>query len=174
MYKTISVVNDQGSWIEIADKIVCSISTWHWIFIVIAAVLIGAFVLAMWCLLRSSGTANTIQSQRITYDINNRTSATATRMLLHEIRLERIRQEEKWGEQNHSPFAWMSILGEEYGEACKAANEAMFFGYPSSGNLRPLREELIQVAAVAVAVAECIDRHGHIVTPKRDFKKWDW
>lgn len=32
---------------------------------------------------------------------------------------ERKRQDKKWGEQNHSPLLWLSIIGEEFGEMCK-------------------------------------------------------
>ena len=74
-----------------------------------------------------------------------------------EIALERIRQESKWGEQNHHPMIWLSILGEEYGEACEAANEAYFPG-KLNGEWGNYREELIQVAAVAIAMVESLDR----------------
>lgn len=36
---------------------------------------------------------------------------------------ERHRQNLKWGPQSHSSADWLAILGEEYGEACKAHNE---------------------------------------------------
>lgn len=71
---------------------------------------------------------------------------------------ERKRQDKKWGEQNHHPMEWLAILGEEVGEANKAALEAHFDGYERTGNLSDYREELIQVAAVAVAMVECLDR----------------
>lgn len=70
---------------------------------------------------------------------------------LQAINKERMRQDEKWGEQNHNPFVWLAILGEEYGEACKAALE-------SKGNYPNYRKELIEVAAVAVAALESLDR----------------
>lgn len=68
---------------------------------------------------------------------------------LTEVVTERARQEQKWGEQNHAPDRWMTILGEEFGEACKGALEQDWDNY---------REELVQVAAVAVAAIECLDR----------------
>lgn len=37
---------------------------------------------------------------------------------------ERRKQDRQWGEQNHHPFQWRSILGEECGEVDKAVNEA--------------------------------------------------
>lgn len=60
------------------------------------------------------------------------------------------RQNEKWGEQNHAPLMWLSILGEEYGEACKAVIES---------NIDEYRKELVQVAAVVFQMIECLDRH---------------
>ena len=75
--------------------------------------------------------------------------------ILEEIGQERDRQVSLWGEQNHDPFKWLAILGEEYGEACKAALEQHFPAYPRTSNYR---EELIQVAAVAVAAIDSLDR----------------
>jgi len=37
---------------------------------------------------------------------------------------ERERQESKWGPQHHSPMEWLTILGEEFGEACRAVLES--------------------------------------------------
>ncbi len=37
---------------------------------------------------------------------------------------ERNRQDQLWGEQNHDPFTYLAILGEEVGEANKAALDA--------------------------------------------------
>ena len=61
--------------------------------------------------------------------------------VLSAIRQEMTRQDQKWGEQNHSPEIWCTILGEEYGEVCKAALE---------NNSDEYETELVQVAAVAV------------------------
>lgn len=76
-------------------------------------------------------------------------------MILLEVQIEREKQDTKWGEQNHSPADWCMILGEEVGEVNKAALEAKFGGK----NLREYRKELIQVAAVAIAMVECFDRN---------------
>lgn len=38
---------------------------------------------------------------------------------------ERVRQINKWGEQHHPAEKWSAILGEEYGEACKALLKAV-------------------------------------------------
>lgn len=62
---------------------------------------------------------------------------------------ERVRQDKKWGEQNHAAPVWFAILGEEVGEVARA----MLEGKPGA-----YREELLQVAAVAIAAVECYDR----------------
>ena len=72
---------------------------------------------------------------------------------------ERERQDAKWGEQNHDPFTWLAILGEEYGECCKEALEMKFANVEDpSGYLANFRSELVQTAAVALAIIECLDR----------------
>lgn len=95
---------------------------------------------------------------------------------LAEVAEERARQEAMWGEQNHpdavpgkAPLimsaattraycdlrhkrgegSWLDILVEEVAEAAEEA---------ASGNVSALREELVQVAAVAVAWVQAIDR----------------
>ncbi len=75
--------------------------------------------------------------------------------VLDEVRRERRRQDAKWGEQNHDPFHWLSIEGEELGEAMRAANE---WWHQHPEHLAEYREEMIQVAAVAVAAVQCLDR----------------
>lgn len=81
-----------------------------------------------------------------------------TGKVLIEVLQERKRQNQKFKEQNHSPMEWVAILGEEFGEVSKAAVEAHFTGYDSTGNWDEYRMELVQVAAVAVAMIECLDR----------------
>jgi len=80
--------------------------------------------------------------------------------VFNEIKQERIKQDAKWGEQNHAPADWLMILGEEVGEVNKAALEAKFGGK----TLTEYREELVQVAAVTVAMIECFDRN-HLPPP---------
>jgi NTP pyrophosphatase (non-canonical NTP hydrolase) len=77
-----------------------------------------------------------------------------TKTALQVVAEERVRQDVKWGEQNHDPFLYLTILGEEYGEACEAALRLRF----SEGDASALRSELVQIAAVAVACVECLDR----------------
>ena len=95
----------------------------------------------------------------------------------HEVYDERAKQDARWGEQNHEDvpsdhvraqhartadawkytnadrvrrgvLAWDGILLEEVFEACAEADPAR------------MREELVQVASVAVAWIEAIDRRG--------------
>lgn len=91
--------------------------------------------------------------------------------ILNEIKGERQRQNAKWGEQNHSIIEWQAILMEEVGEAAKEAVDYHF----ANGKINPhlkagknlqnqrlidYRKELIQVAAVAVQMIECLDRNS--------------
>jgi NTP pyrophosphatase (non-canonical NTP hydrolase) len=71
------------------------------------------------------------------------------------LRRERRRQDEKLGEQNHQPLVWLAILTEEIGEVAESALERNLNGY---------LEELIHVAAVAVAAYECAAR-GKMMEP---------
>ncbi len=81
--------------------------------------------------------------------------------VLFEVLSERKRQDRRWGEQNHRPADYYAILAEEVGEAAKEVVEATFPRAPSSeeDHLAKLRVELIQSAAVAVAMVECLDRN---------------
>lgn len=96
-----------------------------------------------------------------------------TSNVLDEVLQERLKQEQKWGEQNHpngekvpksyvdkartacdtmfrnGEGTWSDILHEEFWEALGECDDDA-----------KLREELIQVAAVAVAWIECIDRRN--------------
>lgn len=72
-----------------------------------------------------------------------------TNAIGYEVAMERRRQDKKWGVQNHLPEKWMTILLEEVGEAAHGRLENDRANY---------REELVQVAAVAVAMIESIDR----------------
>lgn len=72
---------------------------------------------------------------------------------------ERAKQDEKWGEQNHYPPLWVGILGEEYGELCQAVNETVFDNGTDKGGYENMRKEAVQVAAVALAFIECLDKN---------------
>ncbi len=78
--------------------------------------------------------------------------------ILEQIRDERRRQDGLWGQQNHIPLIWLGILEEEVGEF---AREALDHHFEGSGD-KNLRDELIQVAAVALAMLECCDRNKWI------------
>ena len=78
---------------------------------------------------------------------------------LQDVLEERYRQDVKWGEQNHDPITYLSILMEEVGELAQAALHARFGGPKAAA----LREEALHTAAVALAIVECLDR-----------KKWHW
>lgn len=69
---------------------------------------------------------------------------------------ERKRQHDKWGEQNHDPEVWQTILSEEVGELAECILHWRFGG--SKGSKELMRKEAIQVAAVALSFAEFLDR----------------
>lgn len=77
-----------------------------------------------------------------------------TGRVLAQVGKERESQDKKWGEQWHSDCEWSSILGEEFGEAMQEVNRVTF----GMKEQTDLRKELLQVAAVAVAWVENIDR----------------
>ena len=68
-----------------------------------------------------------------------------------EILLERGRQNEKWGIQNHQAGIWALVLLEELGEWAKAELHNIFGGEEAGRET----EEMIQVSAVAMAIVEC-------------------
>lgn len=72
--------------------------------------------------------------------------------VLDDINSERINQDEKWGIQRHSYHVWFSILVEEVGEVAEALQKGSV-AYKST-DADNLYKELIQVAAVATAIAE--------------------
>lgn len=82
---------------------------------------------------------------------------------------ERERQLDKWGTQDLDPLTWLPILGEEYGELCEAAlalaapelhNPTGEYDLPVQHLRARYRKELVQVAAVATAMIESLDRNG--------------
>lgn len=70
---------------------------------------------------------------------------------LSNVLYERKCQDAKWGEQNHNPYKWLAILLEEIGEASKDLLENELIKY---------RDEMVQVAAVALAAIESFDRQA--------------
>ena len=92
-------------------------------------------------------------------------------LILTKIKDERARQDEKWGVQLHSLPMWLTILGEEFGEACKEA-----CGFTSSTDiidrataLINFKKELIQVAAVCVATLEHLETSDNLPYPLKRF-----
>jgi NTP pyrophosphatase (non-canonical NTP hydrolase) len=89
--------------------------------------------------------------------------ATNQDLIVEEVRFERRRQDDIWGQQNHDLAIWIMILTEEVGEAAKEACDATFPKEPDpwAGRRARIRyrQELIQVAAVAVAMIESLDRN---------------
>lgn len=67
--------------------------------------------------------------------------------VMEEIKQERKRQTEKWGEQDHSDAHWLAILIEEVGEIAKEIVEAKATG---SGDGYSMRKEIIHAVAVGV------------------------
>jgi NTP pyrophosphatase (non-canonical NTP hydrolase) len=80
--------------------------------------------------------------------------------VIDEVQKERDNQDTKWGEQNHCPKVWALILGEEVGEVSKELLDAGEFvnGKFQVKDTTEYRKELIQVAAVAIAAVEALDR----------------
>jgi len=95
--------------------------------------------------------------------------------IYNQIKEERKRQDEKWGEQNHSPEYWLVILMEEVGEAShEVCGKSKDYG--------AYQKEMVQVASVAVAALESFDRQrqadtpqadsDHLTYPDRTIEKW--
>lgn len=86
--------------------------------------------------------------------------ATKATYALASVLQERRRQDQKWGEQNHSLPIYLTILMEEVGELAQAILEGQVFdnGRREEFTIEEVRTEAVQVAAVALAIVECIDR----------------
>lgn len=77
--------------------------------------------------------------------------------ILRRVDREREAQDDKWGVQKHPPIEWVSILTEEVGEVAQEANKIRFAPSLKQKYKQAYVEELVQVAAVAVAMIECIE-----------------
>lgn len=73
---------------------------------------------------------------------------------------ERIKQDEKWGVNDHQPIEWLSILMEEVGELATAVIRYTLGTHKQRE--KELGEELIQCAAVCKAMWECGKRNKWI------------
>lgn len=106
-------------------------------------------------------TVSTSGQERVMKNIEGQEIAerTTTTQILNEIMHERMAQDEKWGPQVHALPEWASILLEEVGEGAMFINHYSFPG-PAQGRkvtIERARRELIQCAAVCVAIIEQID-----------------
>jgi hypothetical protein len=83
---------------------------------------------------------------------------------LDDIDEERDRQDKTFGVQNHHPAYWLAILGKQVGQLGEAivsrewASKGFDAPSPWHEANAQIREEAVQVAAVAVALIECMDR----------------
>lgn len=107
--------------------------------------------------------------------------------VLGEVDRERRRQDAKWGEQNHAATVWLTVLTEEVGELAEAILEhraaqrgsvnKRIFEAMAAGVLddpvkhwhTAMREEAVQVAAVAAAIVEWLDRGSPIDGTDADY-----
>jgi NTP pyrophosphatase (non-canonical NTP hydrolase) len=85
--------------------------------------------------------------------------------VLHSVRNERYCQDRLWGPSEIRPTPTLAVLVEEVGEVAEAIQDYLRAradeNIPISGEheyIHFLRDELVQVAAVAVAMVEGIDR----------------
>lgn len=96
--------------------------------------------------------------------MSDMTADTARReSVLGDVDEERDRQVALFGVQNHHPAYWLAILGKQVGQLGEAVVQREWaskgdLGSPWHHAQNKIRDEAIQVAAVAVALAECIDR----------------
>jgi NTP pyrophosphatase (non-canonical NTP hydrolase) len=77
-----------------------------------------------------------------------------TKQVLFAVRNERTRQHVLWGLQRHPLGKWLAILGEEFGEVAEAMQPLMGLTTTKETDANNLEEELVQLAAVAVAIVE--------------------
>jgi NTP pyrophosphatase (non-canonical NTP hydrolase) len=75
---------------------------------------------------------------------------------LDDVLARRKKQDAKWGEQNHNPYIYLAILIEEVGELGQAILQTQFGG--DKGGWLNVRNEAVDVAAVGLALIECLDR----------------
>lgn len=69
---------------------------------------------------------------------------------------ERLKQEVKWGQQNHKPEIFLAILMEEVGELAQAILETNL-GFGENQGIDKIKKETIHCAAVSLAMLECIE-----------------
>jgi hypothetical protein len=84
-------------------------------------------------------------------EVQDEAEAQAIQMIL----VERRRQDRLFGEQRHDPAWWMTIMGEEYGETCKAVCDWRW-GKQTPNPIGDIKAEASQVAAVGVAMIQVL------------------
>lgn len=83
-----------------------------------------------------------------------------TTNVLLDVRVRRQEQDLKWGEnQEHSLLEWVGIVTEEVGEVAKAAMRV--HSNVKNPDIFQYRDEMLDVAASAVAAVENLDREGY-------------
>lgn len=81
-----------------------------------------------------------------------------------DVKRERERQDDQWGDQNHHPSYWLAILGKQVGQFGSAVLDrewAMQSDSPVRDGIamdKRMREEAVQLTAVGLAIIEAIDR----------------
>lgn len=76
--------------------------------------------------------------------------------IIEKVLEERKRQDIKWGRTDHIAPVWGMIIGEEYGEMCKAINE---FGFnPTQKTEEQIYTEAIHTMAACMAMLECMEK----------------
>jgi len=108
---------------------------------------------------RDSRAALTAENRRMEAELEQLEIAARSRFAVL-VEREREYQRAKWGENEnvHSWPEWGSILGEEFGEVCRALKQVHWEGAPDTGGGRHgLRGELVQLAAICAAMIERIE-----------------
>jgi NTP pyrophosphatase (non-canonical NTP hydrolase) len=81
---------------------------------------------------------------------------------LQAVIMERVKQDSKWGEQNHTDYEWLSVLTEEVGEVANSICCAYINPEPRESFVdaakKNMEYEVIQVAAVCFAWLENLKR----------------
>lgn len=89
-------------------------------------------------------------------EVQIKSSRTHQTDIWNEVLAQRDYQDNRFGIRTMDPTLWLPILGEEVGEVNKAVVEIVF----EQADKQNLRDELIQVAAVAIAMIEDLDRQN--------------
>lgn len=77
---------------------------------------------------------------------------------ISDVLAERARQDQQWGVQNHHPAYWLAIMGKQVGQFGTAVLNREWWEDKDKATLGVMRNEAVQMAAVAVAIIECIDK----------------